>query len=117
MTAAGRTGSNVPIGLVYNSQNWRQDNGVNWQLGSDTGYGFGWRMAIGSITPYYANWTAGVDHYIFTDGTGAEYRLDVRHSDTHEQSGIFGIGATFGLHLNFAAHFHSEIIQPAERQD
>jgi RHS repeat-associated protein len=76
VTAMGRTGWQVPINLVYDSQNWRQDNGVNWQLGSDVGFGFGWRMLIGSITPYYTSTWTGVDHYVYTDSSGAQYRLD-----------------------------------------
>ncbi len=76
VTAQGRTGWKVPVGLSYNSQNWRQEGSATWRLGGDTGFGFGWRMAIGSVTPYYANWAAGVDHYRFTNGSGAEYRLD-----------------------------------------
>ena len=77
VTAQGRTGWSVPVGLSYNSQNWRQDSGTNWNLGTDVGFGYGWRMQIGSITPYYnLGWTSGVDHYTFTDSTGAEYRLD-----------------------------------------
>ncbi len=76
LKSKGRNGSIVPVNLVYNSQNWRQDNGVNWQLGADTGYGYGWKALIGSITPYYTSYWSGVDHYVFTDSTGAEYRLD-----------------------------------------
>ncbi len=76
LKAQGRNGWTVPVNLSYNSQNWRQDGGVNWQLGDDVGYGFGWKAQIGSITPYYTNWWAGVDHYVFEDGTGAQYRLD-----------------------------------------
>ena len=76
LTAQGRSGWTVPVGLSYNSQNWRQDNGVNWQLGDDTGYGFGWQAQIGSVTPYYVTWWTGPDHFVYTDGTGAQYRLD-----------------------------------------
>jgi hypothetical protein len=87
LTAQGRAGWKIPVGLSYNAQNWRQDNGANWQLGSDVGFGFGWRMTIGSITPYYIYWWDGPDHYVFTDSTGAEYRLDVNNggvwSSTH----------------------------------
>lgn len=72
----GRTGWTVPVNLVYDSQNWRQDNGVNWNLGRDVGYGFGWRLLIGSVTPYYASYYGAADHYVYTDATGAEYRLD-----------------------------------------
>jgi hypothetical protein len=76
LTALGRTGWTVPVNLVYNSQNWRLDNGVNWQYGYDVGFGFGWKMLIGSITPYYASAGGPLDHFVFTDNTGAEYRLD-----------------------------------------
>jgi RHS repeat-associated protein len=80
VTAQQRTGQNVPVGLNYNSQNWRQDNGVNWQLGEDVGYGYGWQVQIGSITPYYSGSWSGVDHYVFTDATSAQYVLSVNNS-------------------------------------
>ena len=77
VTAQGRTGWSVPVGLSYNSQNWRQDGSVNWKLGNDVGYGFGSQMLVGSITPYYASYWSGVDHYVYTDATGAQYLLNV----------------------------------------
>jgi hypothetical protein len=77
LAAQGRDGWAVPVALSYNSQNWRQDGGANWRLGNDVGYGFGWRVGVGSLTPYYIYWWDGPDHYVFTDSTGAEYRLDV----------------------------------------
>ena len=86
LTATGRTGWTVPLGLTYNSQNWRQDDGANLPLGADVGYGFGWQMQIGSITPYTAVTQNGtliqtvIDHYVFTDGTGAQYRLDINNN-------------------------------------
>jgi len=73
-----RTGWSVPVILSYNSQNWRKDSGGTWQTGADIGYGFGWRLQIGSITPVWSGLSA-VDHYIFTDGTGAEYSLSVNN--------------------------------------
>jgi len=72
-SAQGRTGWTVPVNLVYDSQNWLNDHGVNWNLGADVGYGYGWKALIGAVTPYYT--AAGVDHYVYTDGTGAQYRL------------------------------------------
>ena len=78
-----RSGQTIPVNLVYNSQNWRQDNGVNWELATDAGFGFGWKLLIGSITPYYSlsgTGSGGADHYVYTDSTGAEYPLTVNNS-------------------------------------
>ena len=84
-TATGRAGTTVPIGLTYNSQNWRLDQqtapAVHWKLGEDVGYGFGWKVQIGSLTPYWnGGWWGYVDHYVFSDASGAEYRLGVNTS-------------------------------------
>ena len=66
----------LPLGLSYNSQNWRQDpNGTVWNLGFDTGTGYGWQLQFGSVTPYY-NSPWNVAFYVFRDATGATYRLD-----------------------------------------
>jgi hypothetical protein len=93
----GRNGAAIPVGLVYNSQNWRQDSGVNWQLGSDVGYGFGWQMLVGSVVPYYAAYPSGVDHYVYTDATGAQYRLD-------QNNGSNVWGSTQGIYVWFDAN-------------
>jgi YD repeat-containing protein len=72
--------------LSYNSQNWRigyspagtngGGNGTGpWLLGEDTGYGFGWTLQAGSLTPVYGGYYT-IDHYIFTDATGAQYSLN-----------------------------------------
>jgi len=75
LTAMGRNGWSATFALNYNSQLWRQDAGGTWKLGRDEGYGFGWRLMAGSITPIWTTtWT--LDHFIYTDSTGAEYRLD-----------------------------------------
>jgi hypothetical protein len=78
LTAQGRTGWTVPVGLTYNSQNWRQDTGANLKLGGDVGYGFGWQMQLGSITPYttVTQSATAIDHYVYTDSTGAQYQLN-----------------------------------------
>ena len=92
VTAQGRTGWTVPLGLTYNSQNWRQDNGANLKLGGDVGYGFGWQMQIGSVTPYttVTQSATATDHYVYADGTGAQYRLDVNNSGVWSSSqGIY----------------------------
>jgi len=72
----GRGGWSVPFALSYNGQLWRKDPGGVWKLGRDVGYGFGWRLQAGSLKAF---WVAGYNlhHYLFTDATGGEYRLDV----------------------------------------
>jgi hypothetical protein len=71
VTAMGRGGWSVPFALSYNSQLWRKDPGGTWKLGRDVGYGFGWRLMAGSITPYWSG-DDTIHHYVFTDATGAE---------------------------------------------
>ena len=44
------------------------------------GYGFGWRLMAGSITPVFSD-PYTVSYYLFTDSTGAEYRLDQNSSN------------------------------------
>ncbi len=73
--AAGRGGSGLALGLSYNSANWRQDAAGVWQLGTDVGYGYGWKLQVGSLLPVYQG-VLTVDHYLFTDSSGAEYRMD-----------------------------------------
>jgi len=75
LKAVGRGGWGVGFNIVYNSTNWRQDPGGIWNLGRDVGYGYGWRLLAGSLTPYYSSYWV-LDHYTFADSTGAEYRLD-----------------------------------------
>jgi hypothetical protein len=69
----------VPFRLSYNSQNWRKDPSGTWLLGTDVGYGFGWKMLAGSLTPVYSDWYT-IHHYVYTDSSGAEYDLDVNSS-------------------------------------
>jgi len=73
--AQGRGGWGVGFHLSYNSQNWTEDVSNVWIQGRDVGYGFGWRLQAGSLRAVYQGWFA-IHHYVFTDSTGAEYRLD-----------------------------------------
>jgi RHS repeat-associated protein len=75
LKAMGRGGKGVGFALNYNSQNWRQDSAGTWQLGLDTGYGYGWRLQAGSLTPLY-NSAWSLAGYLFIDSTGAEYILN-----------------------------------------
>ena len=65
--------------MTYNSQNWRKTNSTVEKLGGDVGFGFGWRLLAGSLTPVWADQYTFA-YYIFTDATGAEYKLDVNAS-------------------------------------
>jgi hypothetical protein len=73
-------GWSVPLGLTYNPQNRENDNNGNtWKLGEDTGYGFGWKLQLGSSTALFSDyWT--VQFYEFRDASGAIYRLDQNSS-------------------------------------
>ena len=87
--AMGRGGWGETFALGYNSQFWRQDQGGTWKMARDVGYGLGWRLQAGSLTPYYqVDWT--LDHYLFIDSTGAEYRLTTNTSGVWTSSeGIY----------------------------
>jgi len=86
----GRGGWGVTFALSYNSQLWRQDGSKTWELGRDVGYGYGWRLMAGSITPYWTGYYT-VDHYTYTDSTGAEYILGVNTNGiwTSTESGVY----------------------------
>ncbi|PWU05936.1 MAG: hypothetical protein C5B51_13320 [Terriglobia bacterium] len=71
-----RGGWSATFALSYNSQVWRKDPNGAWKLGTDVGYEFGWRLLAGSITPIWADYTT-LACYLYTDATGAEYRLNV----------------------------------------
>jgi RHS repeat-associated protein len=81
LKALGRGGWGVPFNLVYNSQNWRQDSGGAWNFGYDVGYGYGWRLLAGSITPVWNSGGFTANYYLFTDSNGSEYRLDQNNSN------------------------------------
>ena len=71
LKAQARGGWTVPLGLSYNSQLWRQGTAGTSLLGRDIGYGLGWVLQAGSVAPNSDGHT-----YIFSDSTGAQYRLD-----------------------------------------
>jgi RHS repeat-associated protein len=90
LKAMGRGGWSVPFGLSYNAQQWRQDGGGTWNLGRDVGYGYGWKLQAGSITPYWAGYYT-IDHYLYVDSTGAQYRLDQNNNNiwTSKETGVY----------------------------
>ncbi|MCC7496339.1 MAG: hypothetical protein IT160_02100 [Bryobacterales bacterium] len=79
LTAMSRNGTAAKLGLSYNSQMWRKDANGTWNRGRDVGYGLGWRLMAGSITPVYSTSWA-LHHFVYTDSSGAEYRLNVNDS-------------------------------------
>ncbi len=81
MSAQLAAGSSVPFTLSYNSQIWRQDSGGAYNLGQDVGYGYGWRFQVGSVEPVYSGNPAQLSYYVYSDGTGAQYRLDQNNSN------------------------------------
>ena len=101
ITAMSRGNWSVTFRLSYNSQMWRQDANGTWLLGQDVGYGFGWKLLAGAITPIWAG--SQVDHYLYTDSTGAEYRLDQNNGGVW--TSIQGTYANFDANAN-VLHFN-----------
>ena len=89
LSAKSRSGG-ANFNLTYNAQQWRQDAAGIWKHGVDSGYGWGWKLQAGSITPMYSDyWT--IHHYIFIDSTGTEYYLSSNTSGIwRSQSGFYG---------------------------
>ncbi len=88
LKAQGRGGTGAAFALSCNSRLWRQDSGGVWKLGEDVGYGFGWRLQAGSLVPYLSGGL--IQYYIFTDSTGAEYRLNVNNNNIWtSQEGLY----------------------------
>ena len=68
-----RGGGSIPFAFIYNAQLWRKDGSLVKRLGGDLGYGHGWRLQAGAITPIWNG--SAFSHFVFTDATGAEYNL------------------------------------------
>ncbi len=97
VTAAGRGKTSIPFSLNYNSQLWRKEGNTVFRQGRDIGYGFGWRLLAGSITPAWSDYFT-IHHWVFTDSTGAEYRLDVNSNGRWtSREGFYG---TFDANQN-----------------
>ena len=104
--AQGRGGWSVGFNLTYNSQNWRQDSSAVWHFGADTGYGYGWQLRAGSLTPVYQDyWT--IHHWLFIDSTGAKYRLDQWDSQNRLWTSHEGIFIAFSPDvINGSTHLY-----------
>ena len=117
--AQARSGWGVGFNLNYNSQNWRYDSGGNWKFGGDVGYGFGWRLLAGSITPVFSDpWT--VSYYLFTDSTGAEYRLDQNSGgiwSSKESIYLYYDASTLTLHFRDGSFWYFGCISASTEAD
>ena len=72
---AGGRGVNVRILCSYNSQLWERDNPKVLSYGKDTGYGYGWRIQLGSVVPQFSG--RNISGYTYISDTGAEYPLSL----------------------------------------
>src|ERR1035437_9367820 len=68
--ARGRGSAGAAFALSYNSQIWRQSGGTPSLLGRDLGFGLGWTLQAVSLLQVLNS------YYVFTDSTGAQYKLD-----------------------------------------
>lgn len=80
LRAQSRHGLSMGFALSYDSQIWRYGDGQSWSTGFDVGYGFGWKLQAGSIYPVYSS-NSSILYYVFTDSSGADYRLDYSSSN------------------------------------
>lgn len=88
ITALGRGSLQATFNLTYNSQNWVVGSGTtSWPEGVDVGYGFGWQLMLGSLMPTYAD-PSGME-YIYTDGSGAQYRMVILNGTVWTGNGSF----------------------------
>jgi len=66
-------GTFANVACSYNSQLWERNGSRDHAHGIDTGFGYGWRIQIGSIVPqYFGN---RITDYTYISETGAEYPL------------------------------------------
>jgi hypothetical protein len=84
---AGGRGVNVNILCSYNSQLWERDNPKVLSYGIDTGYGYGWRIQLGSIIPQYSS--GKIAGYLFINETCAEFPLSFSQGVWVSLQGLF----------------------------
>ena len=119
LRAQGRGGWSVPFQLNYDSQNWRKDDGGTWKLGHDVGYGFGWKLMAGSLTPFYDGYWF-LHHYLFTDASGAEYRLSTNTNGvwtSSETPGVTYDSNTQRLYFNDGSFWQMGCMSSGVEQD
>ncbi len=74
----------MPFTLSYNSQLWFQEGAGQTKLGAGVDYDFGWKLLAGALTPIWDSYNLVC--YLFTDSSGAEYRLDVNENGVRRSS-------------------------------
>ena len=84
---AGGRGVNIRILCSYNSQLWERDNPTVLSHGIDTGFGYGWRIQLGSIVPQYSQ--RKITGYLFINETGAEFPLSFSQGVWVSLQGLF----------------------------
>jgi hypothetical protein len=119
LSAQKRAGGGAGITLSYNSQLWRTDTAGTWHYGRDVGYGYGWRMMMGALTPIWQDyWT--VHHWIYTDSTGAEYPLTVNTNNVWTSPEIPGISfdaTTLRLYFLDGSYWYIGCLSEGAEQD
>lgn len=119
LKAQGRNGLGLGISLTYNSQNWRQENSTITKPGADVGYGFGWKLLAGSLIPVFSTPTQ-LAYYLFTDSTGAEYKLDVNSSgiwSSKEGLAVFYDPNLYRLYFADGSFWRMESVSGSSEQD
>jgi RHS repeat-associated protein len=120
INAMQRGGASVGFNLTYNSQNWREYSGASSQFGEDTGYGYGWKLMAGSITPVFSS-PQTLSYFLFTDSTGAQYQLNQTSGDnvwTSQNSIYLKFNAnTNVLYFSNGAHWTFDCISAASEPD
>jgi len=120
INAMQRGGASVGFNLTYNSQNWREYSGASSQFGEDTGYGYGWRLMAGSLTPVFSS-PQTLSYFLFTDSTGGQYQLNQTSGNniwTSQDSVYLTFNAnTNVLYFSSGAHWTFGCISAASEPD
>jgi hypothetical protein len=101
-----RGGGKAPVSLSHNTQSWQKLGSTEWRVGKDTGYGFGWRMMLGSVTRVVDG--TNPTYYVFADSSGSEYKLNYQNGSRYYSAE--GFQATFddnpGASLPWTMYFN-----------
>ncbi|MBI4875436.1 MAG: hypothetical protein HY822_12455, partial [Acidobacteria bacterium] len=82
------------------------------------GYGFGWKLLAGALTPIWSGYE--LSYFLFTDSTGAEYRLEVNEGGVwRSRQGVYVYYDTNTARLNFpdGSHWYMNAVSSAGEPD